>query len=139
MATLVYRNAYFWVNGVDYSGDVADLTLNYKAEILDQTAMGADTRIKKGGLKVWDNAAKFHQDFTSGHVGQAVTGLWNLVGTTTCIEIRPQNVCTTQINPSFFGIAILDSFPPVTGAVGSLLDVSVAFQSASTLSKASSS
>jgi hypothetical protein len=136
MATIVYRNCYFWVNGVDYSADTADCTLNYKAEMLDETAMGDDTRIKKGGLKVWDVSAKFHQDYTSGHVGQAVTGLWSLVGTTTCIELRPQNACSTLINPQFFGVAILESFPPMAGGVGSLLDISAAFQSAGTLSKA---
>jgi hypothetical protein len=101
--------------------------------------MGDDTRIKKGGLKVWDVQAKFHQDYTAGHVGQSLTGLWSLVGTTTCIEMRPQNVCATQVNPSFWGIAILESFPPQSGAVGSLLDVSAAFQSAGTLTRASSS
>jgi hypothetical protein len=136
MATIVYRNAYFWVNGVDYSSDTSELTLNYKAEMLDETAFGDDTRIKKGGLKVWDLSAKFHQDFSSAHVGSA---LFALVGTTTCVEMRPLNSCSTQINPSFTGIAILESFPPMAGAVGSLLDVSAAFQSAGTLSRASSS
>lgn len=138
MATIVYRNAYFWVNGVDYSADTADLTLNYKAEMLDETAMGDDTRIRKGGLKTWDISAKFHQDFTASHVGN-FNGLWALVGTTTCIEMRPQNVCSTISNPSFFGIGILEAAPPMAGAVGSLLDMQATWQSASTLSRASSS
>jgi hypothetical protein len=136
MSTIVYRNAYFWVNGVDYSADVAELTLNYKAEMLDETAMGDDTRTKKGGLKAWDVSAKFHQDFAAAHVG---ANFFALVGTTTCIEMRPGNTCTTVINPSFTGIGILESFPPMAGGVGSLLDVSAAFQSAGTLSRASSS
>lgn len=121
---------------MDYSGDVADATLNYKAEMLDETAMGDDTRIKKGGLKVWDMSFKFHQDFSAAHVG---ANLFALVGTTTCVELRPLNSCSTVINPNFTGIAILESFPPMAGGVGSLLDVSAAFQSAGTLSRASSS
>jgi hypothetical protein len=136
MATIVYRNAYFWVNGVDYASDVAELTLNYKAEMLDETAMGDDTRIKKGGLKVWDVQAKFHQDFSAAHIGSA---FFALVGTTTCIELRPQNTCTTVINPSFSGIAILETWNPMSGAVGSLLDTMAPFQAAGTLSRASSS
>lgn len=136
MSTIVYRNAYFWVNGVDYSADTAELTLNYKAEMLDETAMGDDTRVKKGGLKVWDLQAKFHQDFSSAHVG---ANFFALVGTTTCVEVRPLNSCSTSINPSFTGIAILESFPPMAGGVGSLLDISASFQSAGTLSRASSS
>lgn len=136
MATVVYRNAYFWLNGVDYSADIAELTLNYKAEMLDETAMGDDTRIRKGGLKDWSIAAKAHQDFSAAHVG---ANLFALVGTTTCVEVRANNYCSTGANPAFTGIAILEDFPPMAGAVGSLLDVSFTLQSAGTLSRASSS
>lgn len=136
MATLVYRNAYFWLNGVDYSSDVSDLSLTYAAEMLDETAMGDDTRIRKGGLKTWQIDATAHQDFTAGHVGSA---LFALVGSTTCVEIRPQNVCTTAINPSFSGIAILQNFPSQAGAVGTLLDSKFTLMSAGTLNRASSS
>lgn len=136
MATIVYKNAYFWVNGVDYSSDTAELSLNYSAEMLDETAMGDDTRIRKGGLKDWSVEATFHQDFSSGHVG---ANLFALVGTTTCVELRAQNTCSTAINPSFYGIAVLENFPPMGGGVGSLLDTRATFQSAGTLSRASSS
>lgn len=136
MPTIVYRNAYLWINGVDYSADVAELSLSYAAEMLDETAMGDDTRIKKGGLKNWNVDITFHQDFSAAHVG---ANFFALVGTTTCVELRPQNVCTTAINPSFTGIGILESFPPMAGAVGTLLDAKSAIQCASTLSRASSS
>lgn len=136
MATVVYRNAYVWINGVDYSADIEQADLNYSSELLDETAMGDDTRIMKGGLKKWSLALTAHQDFSAAHVGAA---LFALVGTTTCIEVRPLNSCTTQINPSFSGIGILDGFPPMAGAVGSLLNTKFAIQNAGTLSRASSS
>lgn len=136
MPTTVWRNAYFWINNVDYSFDIAELTLEYAAEMLDETAMGDDTRINKGGLKRWSVKAKAHQDFASAHVG---ANLFALVGTTTCIEIRRDNSCTTQLNPSFSGIGVLQDHPPFGGAVGSLLDMSFTIQSAGTLSRASSS
>lgn len=136
MATIVYKNAYIWINGVDYSSDTAELSLNYTAEMLDETAMGDNTRIHKGGLKDWTAGCTFHQDFAAGHIG---SGLWDLVGTTTCIEMRPNNSCTTATNPSFSGICILDGLPPMTGTVGQLLDTKINFVSASDLSRASSS
>lgn len=136
MATIVYRNAYLWINGVDYAADCAELSVTYSAEMLDETAMGDDTRIKKGGLKNWSIEATFHQDFSAAHVG---ANMFALVGTTTCIEVRPSNTCTTSINPSFSGIGILENFPPMGGGVGSLLDTKASFQSAGTLSRASSS
>lgn len=136
MATVVYRNAFFWLNGVDYSADIAELALDYSAEMLDETAMGDDTRVMKGGLKNWSITAKAHQDFSAAHVG---ANLFALVGSTTCFELRPLNSCSTAINPSFYGIAILENAPPVGGGVGSLLDMSFSLQSAGTLSRASSS
>jgi hypothetical protein len=130
MSTVVFRNAYAWVNGVDLSSHVAEIALNYSAEMLDETAMGDTTRIRKGGLKVWSIAPKFHQDFAAGGPYQT---LFSLVGTTSCIEVRADNSCTTTINPSFSGIAVLEGFPPFGGGVGSLLDVACTFNSASAL------
>ena len=104
--------------------------------MLDETAMGDDTRINKGGLKTWSVDVNAHQDFAAARVGAA---LFALVGTTTCIELRPANTCSTAINPSFSGIAILEDFPPMAGGVGSLLDTTFKFASTGTLSRASSS
>ena len=135
MGVVVWRNAFLAINGTDYSTDVAELSLNYSSEMLDKTAMGNTSRIKVGGLKNWSAAAKFHQDLTSGHIGSV---LFSLVGTTTCIEIRPNNSCSTAINPSYSGIAIPDS-NSFGGAVGSLLDTVCNFQAAGDLSRTSSS
>lgn len=135
MAVIVWRNAYLAINGTDYSADVAELTLNYTSEMLDKTAMGNTSRIKTGGLKNWSLAAKFHQDLTSGHIGAV---LFALVGTTSCVEVRPNNSCSTAINPSYSGIAVADS-NSFGGAVGVLLDTNCTFQAASDLTRASSS
>lgn len=136
MATVVYRNAFFQVNATDLSNDVSELTLNYSSEMLDETAMGDDTRIRKGGLKDWSVEATFHQDFAASQVDAT---LFSLVGTTTCIELRPVNACSSANNPIFSGIAVLESYPPMGGAVGSLLDTRATFQSAGSLNRASSS
>lgn len=136
MATVVWRNAFFALNGVDYSDQIESLSLDYSAEMLDETAMGDDTRIMKGGLKNWSIEVNAHQDFGAGKTG---ANLFSLVGTTTCVEIRPLNSCSTAINPIFSGIAVLESFPPVGGSVGDLLDVPFSLQSAGTLNRASSS
>lgn len=135
MGVIVWRNAFLAINGVDYSADVQSLTLNYSSEMLDKTAMGNTSRINTGGLKNWSVEANFHQDLTAAHIGSVLFGL---VGTTTCIEVRPTNTCSTAINPSYSGIAIPDS-NTFGGAVGSLLDTKCTFQAAGDLSRASSS
>lgn len=136
MATVVYRNAFFALNGTDYSDQIAELSLEYSAEMLDETAMGDDTRIMKGGLKIWAISVKAHQEFNSGKLG---ANLFALVGSTTCVEIRPHNTCSTAINPNFSGIAVLENFPSMGGAVGDLLDTEFTLRSAGTLTRASSS
>ena len=132
MATVHYRDAYFWLNGVNLSDDVESIGINFGTEMLDETAMGDDTRINKGGLKTWSVDINFHQDFVAAQVDATV---YPLVGTTTCFELRPLNSCTTAINPSFTGIGIVESYNPLSGSVGSLLDAPVTIQSAGSLAR----
>ena len=51
MATIVYRNAILLIDGCDITVSLHDLGVEYSAEILDETTMGDDTRVHKGGLK----------------------------------------------------------------------------------------
>lgn len=132
MSTLHFRNAKVEVNGTDLSDHVESVTINYSSEMLDETAMGDSSRIRKGGLKDWSIDVNFHQDFASGEVDAT---LFAIVGTTACLEVRPQNICSTTVNPIYSGIGVLESFNPVGGSVGSLLDAPATWQSASDLSR----
>jgi hypothetical protein len=133
MATLVYTNAKIEVNGVDLSDHASEVALNYASEMQDETAMGDSTRVRKGGLKDWSVDATFHQDFAAAKVDAT---LFSVVGTTVCVELRPQNICSTAINPIFSGIGVIETYNPLGGAVGSMLDAPVTIQSAGALSRA---
>ena len=132
MATLHFRNAFLQINAVNLSDDASSITLNYASEMLDETAFGDSTRIRKGGLFDWSVDINFHQDYAASQVDAT---LFTLVGTTVCIEIRPQNICSTVANPRYEGIAVLESYQPVGGDVGTLLDAPVTFQSAADLTR----
>jgi hypothetical protein len=133
MATVHFRNAYFWLNGVDLSSHFAELTLNYGSETLDETAFGDTVRTNKGGLITWSLSGRAHQDFGAGAVDAT---LFSLVGTTTCFELRPHNTCSTTINPRYDGIGVLSNYSPLGGAVGTLLDTPFELGAASTLNRA---
>jgi len=135
MATLVYTNAKIEIKGVDLSAHASEVALNYASETQDETAMGDDTRIRKGGLKDWSVDVTFHQDYAAAAVDAT---LFSVVGTTVCVEVRPQNICSTVTNPIYSGIAVLESYNPLGGSVGDLLDAPISLQSAGTLSRASS-
>ena len=133
MATQVYTNAFLQINAVNLSAHASEVSLNYASEMQDETAMGDDSRINKGGLKTWSVDVTFHQDYAAAAVDAT---LFSLVGTTVCVEVRPQNICSTAINPIFSGIGVIESYNPQGGSVGALLDSPVSIQSAGTLSRA---
>jgi hypothetical protein len=136
MSSVAYTNAFLQVNSTNLSAFVRSLAINYGSEMLDDTNMGDTTKVNLGGLKTWSFDITFSQDFVAG--GPDAT-LFSLVGTTACWEIRPVNVCSTASNPSYSGIGIISKYPPLGGAVGSHLEATVTVDSASTLSRASSS
>lgn len=132
MSTLHFRNALVEINGTNLSDHFASLTLNYSSEMLDETAFGDSTRIRKGGLKDWSIDLVAHQDYAASEIDAT---LFSLVGTTVCVEIRPQNICSTVVNPRYDGIGVIESYQPVGGQVGTLLDAPITIQSAGDLSR----
>ena len=135
MSTLHFRNAKFEANGTDLSDHVASIAINYASEMLDETAMGDSSRIHKGGLKDWSIEVTPHQDFATGEWDAT---FFSLVGTTACYEVRPQNICATSganANPIYSGIGVIESYTPISGDVGTLLDAPLTIQSAGDLSR----
>ena len=130
MPTQVFKNAMLLINGVDYSGSVQSLSLSYEAASLDETAMGDSTRKNRGGLKSQALDVNFLQKFTC-----VDAGLYSLLGCQTCIEVRSCNACSTDSNPRFQATWLLQSYPPMGGAVGDLLTATVKFLPAGDLSR----
>ena len=128
MATIVMTDAYFLVNSVNLSGWTRSLTINYEAEMLDDTVMGTTgTRSNRPGLKNWSIDAEFLQDFAAGAVDAT---LFSLVGAAAfAIEARPTSGARSVTNPAYTGNAVLESYPPLSGEVGALSTVSATFRS----------
>ena len=136
MATFVYTDASVVVNSVDLSDHVKSCTLNYEAEMLDDTVMGDTTRSNMAGLLNWSSDVDFLQDFASAKVDAT---LFTLVGAAAfTVVLKPTSGSVSATNPSFTGSAVLESYPPMTGGVGDLETVSVTFRSAGTLARATS-
>ncbi len=136
MASQVFKNALFLLNGTDLSCQIQEATLNYASEMLDSSTICTATRTHKGGLFDWSVDVTFLQDFTAGSIDAT---LFPLVGTTACFELRPTNACSSANNPIYSGIVVLGNYTPVSGGVGALLQSRSTFSSAGTLSRASSS
>ena len=128
MATQTFKNAMFVVNGVNLSANVAELALSYEAESLDETAMGANSRKMKGGLKNHGIDVSFFQNFAC-----VDATLFSLLGCQTSIEMRACNACSSEGNPVYEATYLLQSYPPFGGAVGDILKSGVRFEPAGDL------
>ncbi len=130
MATLVLLDASVVINAVDLSDHVRSVTINYSADMVEDTSMGDDTHLMKGGLKNWSMDVEFAQDYASSQVD--VT-LFSLVGSTFTVAVKPTSGAISATNPSYGGTGILESYTPIGGSVGELLVAPITIQAASTL------
>lgn len=134
MSVYVITDGKFELNGTDHSSFVQQVTLNIRSEMQDVTAFGDTTRKQKGGLLDYDFEVMAHQDYAT-----LDRVMFAIVGTTACFEIRRSNTCSTAVNPIWSGVAVLESYAPISGPVGSVIPATYRFRPFSALSRASSS
>jgi hypothetical protein len=133
MANVVLTNAFVSINAVNLSAFVRSVTLNYAAELQDDTAMGDSARSRIGGLKDWSIQIEFFQDYAASAVDAT---LFNLVGSTFAVEVRHSAAGASATNPKYTGTGILESYQPVGGAVGENLMAPVVVQGVGNLTRA---
>lgn len=137
MATIVLKDAFVSVNGVDLSDHVKSVELPAAVEMLDDTVMGDDTRSNKPGLKTWNITVNFVQDFASAKVDATLFPLLGAAAFT--LIVRADNAAGVgATNPNYTGSAVLESYPPLGNQVGELAMSQAVFQSAGTLTRATS-
>jgi hypothetical protein len=135
MASLAFTDAFVSINAKDLSDFVTSVTINYAAEMLDETTMGDTTRKNKGGLKTWSIDVEFKQDF--GSTPAPDIDLFSLVGSTFTVIVRPVAASLVgATNPNYTGTGILESYSPMGNAVGELAMAPITIQSAGALSRA---
>jgi hypothetical protein len=135
MANVVLTNAFVSLNSVNLSSLVRSVTLNYAAQLQDDTAMG-DTAVSRiGGLKDWSLEVEFFQDYDANKVDAT---LFSLVGSTFAVEVRHSAANASATNPKYTGTGILESYQPVGGAVGENLMAPVTIQGVGALTRGTS-
>ena len=116
MANIVLKDAYVMINAVDLSDHVKSVTLNYKAELLDDTAMGDSGRSRIAGLLDWDADIEFYQDYAASNVDAT---LFPLAGAAAfAVKIQGVSGTISATNPQYQGNGVLESYQPVGGSVG---------------------
>ena len=135
MASFVFKDAEVFINAVDLSDHVTAVTLNYEADLQEETAMGDFTRIRLAGLLDWSLDVTFKQDFAASEVDVTLFGLVGAAAfAVTVMADLTAGVGAT--NPRYTGNVVLATYPPFGNAIGELATTTANFQAAGTLSRA---
>jgi hypothetical protein len=127
MATLIYKNCNIFIDGYDLSTAHSEITLNYSAEMQDETSFGDETRINKGGLEVvnvtgsgfWENAAPNLVD----------DAYFGLMGTDDkVVSLYANGITDGESAPGGFAFKGVISEFSVGGGVGELLTFNVTIE-----------
>lgn len=135
MASFAFTDAKVTVGGTDLSAFVRQVTLDVKADELDDTAMGDTFRSRIGGLKDWSVALEFNNDFAAGAVDAT---LWPLLGTTTTVTVKATSAANSATNPQYSGSVLVSQVNPVSNGVGDLATTSITWNGAGTLTRLTS-
>lgn len=134
MAIQVITDGYFAWNSVDLSDHVTKFEVEYDADEVESTAMGATTHTFLGGLKKWAFNVTLNNDEAASSVIQT---LFPDVGVQRTTEVRPVKTGgRTTTNPGYTGTGLLVSCPPLSVGVGELSQVQIRIVSAGALSRA---
>lgn len=129
MATVVITNGSAVINSVDLSDHVKSIVVNYSADTLEDTAMGATFHTKKAGLLNGDVTLELYQDYASSKTDQTLFGL---VGAAAFSVVVKANASAGTNNTYTFSAMVIDgNYNPINGAVGALEMTSVKFVPAS--------
>ena len=127
MATMVLTDAVVLLDGassnpvsVDISDWVKSVTINYSADMLEDTAMGDTTHSKNPGLKDWSIDLEMYQDFVDNGLDEDI---WTAMATglSQNVEIKPASGARSATNPGYTGLCQIESYQPIAGAVGEML------------------
>lgn len=122
MAKFVATDYDISIAGTDFSSSLAAVTLDVTVDEQETTAFGNTFRTRIGGLKDASVTFDFHQDFAAGSVDET---LWDNLGGTVAVIIKPTSGSVTATNPSYSFNALVTQTQPYASSVGDMATMSV--------------
>ena len=135
MSKFVVTGTQVSFNGTDLSSSCARAELVINAAEVDTTDFGSAGWTEViGGLKSGNVTLDFHSDFGSGAVSELFADLVGTIGTVTIIAANGTAAAATT--PQYVAEVLVNSFTPISGAVGDLATFSVSFPTSGAVSYA---
>ena len=117
------------INGVDFSQNIAAVTLDLSADEVETTAFQQSWRSRIGGLRDATISLDFHQSFAASSVDAT---LQPLLGSIATVVVVPTGGSVTATNPRYTGTFLVTSYSPIASTVGDLATFSVSWPAAGT-------
>lgn len=126
MAKFIATGTKVTLNGNDFSSSCARAELVINAAEVTTTDFGSNGWTEViGGLKSGQVSLDFHSDFGAGAVSRIFQPLVGTIGTV--VLIAANGTAASQTTPAYTATVLVNSFTPVSGAVGDLSTFSVTF------------
>jgi|TARA_R110000803_G_scaffold151645_1_gene216715 hypothetical protein len=126
MSKFVVTGTSVTFNGTDLSSSCARAELVINAAEVDTTDFGSAGWTEViGGLKSGSVTLDFHSDFGTGAVSELFEDLVGTIGTV--VLIAANGTVASATTPTYTAEVLVNSFTPISGAVGDLATFSVSF------------
>lgn len=135
MSKFVVTGTQVTFNSTDLSSSCARAELVINAAEVDTTDFGSAGWTEViGGLKSGSVTLDFHSDFGAGAVSNLFADLVGTIGTVTIIAAN--GTAASATSPEYTAEVLVNSFTPISGAVGDLATFSVSFPTSGAVSYA---
>lgn len=135
MAKFVVTGTKVTVNGTDVSSSCARAELVINAAEVTTTDFGSAGWTEViGGLKSGTVSLDFHADYGVGAISTLFQPLVGSIGTV--VLIAANGTAASATTPAYTATVLINSFTPVSGAVGDLATFSVSFPTSGAVSYA---
>jgi len=131
----IFLNAGVYVNGVNLSSYVSEVSVDMTLAAVEVTAMGAGGKQFIQGLEDSKIDLTFWNDFNVGTVNATLQAV-RATGTLVPIKIYAGGSPASTVAPLYSGSAIMTDFPILVGKVGDALSSKATFQVSGTLTQA---
>lgn len=127
MAIYVSTDATVLINAVNYSTLLKKVSLDYKRDAVETTAMGPGAKAYIGGLFGGTLALDFNNDLVASGLYQSLWAIFTSATAVTSFEVRGTSAAVGASNPKFTGSVCVSELPPLDTSVGDLAGLSVSW------------
>ena len=113
------------INAVDLSDQCTSAVINYVSEQLENTTFSNTSRSFTSGLYSNTVTVTLYQSYSA---SETEASIYNLVGTTTTLVLKPSSAAVGATNPSYtLTGAFLSAHTPINASLGELSTIDLTF------------